>query len=230
MSESQATLNHIATAPAGHAAAHHGLVAHQFNDLEQQHEADTLGMWLFLATEVLFFGALFTVYATYRYLYPEAWAEGSHHLNDWLGGINTAVLLCSSLSVALSVHAAQTGQQRRLVLLLLVTIVLGLAFLGIKAVEWYTDYEEGLIPGVRWTQTGEGANHVMLFFVLYFSMTGLHALHMIIGIGVFAVIAYLAWRGAFTPVKHMPIELSGLYWHFVDIVWVFLFPLLYLIS
>ena len=212
------------------ARAHHGPVAHQFEDIVQQREADTLGMWLFLASEVLFFGALFTAYATYRFLYPEAFAEGSHHLNVVYGTINTAVLLCSSLSVALAVHAAQNGNRRRLVTLLLLTMLFGVVFLGIKAVEWYVDYEEGLIPGIRWTQEGEGANQLQLFFSLYFIMTGLHAIHMIIGIGVWAVITFMAWRGRITREKHMPVEITGLYWHFVDIVWVFLFPLLYLIT
>ena len=212
------------------AGAHHGPVAHQFEDIVQQREADTLGMWLFLASEVLFFGALFTAYATYRFLYPEAFAEGSHHLNAVYGTINTAVLLCSSLSVALAVHAAQNGNRRRLVTLLLLTMLFGVVFLGIKAVEWYVDYEEGLIPGIRWTQEGEGANQLQLFFSLYFIMTGLHAIHMIIGIGVWAVITFMAWRGWITHEKYMPVEITGLYWHFVDIVWVFLFPLLYLIT
>ena len=220
------------TAPhGGHAAAgHNPLVAHQFEDLEQQHEADSIGMWLFLATEVMFFATLFLCYATYRYLFPHGYSEASHHLNTTLGTINTAVLLCSSLSVALAVHAAQTNNRRQLILLLLLTIVFGLIFLGIKAVEYTTDYHEGLIPGLRWTYEGERAREVQLFFVLYFTMTGIHAIHMIIGLGVFAVLAFMAWRGRINADKYMPVELSGLYWHFVDIVWVFLFPMLYLIG
>ena len=231
MSDSHATITH-GEAAVGEAAVagHHAHVAHQFDTLEQQHEADTLGMCIFLATEVMFFGGLFTAYATYRYLFQEAYVEASHHLNVTYGTINTAVLLCSSLSVALSVHAAQMERRRRLILLLLVTMALGTVFLGIKAVEYYTDYQEGLIPGINWTQTGEHAHQQELFFVLYFTMTGIHALHMIIGLGVFAVMAFMAWRGWFTAERHMPVELAGLYWHFVDIVWVFLFPLLYLIG
>jgi cytochrome c oxidase subunit 3 len=207
----------------------HGLVAHQFEDLAQQKEADSLGMWLFLATEVLFFGALFTAYATYRYLYPAGFTEGSHHLNVPLGTFNTGVLLCSSLSVALAVHAAEQGHRRRLVILLLLTIFFGTAFLGVKAYEYYVDYHEGLIPAFNWTQTGEHAHEQELFFSLYFIMTGIHALHMIIGLAIWAVLTFMAWRGWFTPEKHIPVELVGLYWHFVDIVWVFLFPMLYLI-
>ena len=138
MSESRVTLPQAA-API---ADHHAHVAHQFDDLEQQHEADTLGMWIFLATEVLFFSGLFTVYAIYRFLYPVGWAEASEHLNQTMGAINTAVLLCSSLSVALSVHAAQNGHRKQLVALLLLTIVFGTVFLGIKAWEYYVDYQE----------------------------------------------------------------------------------------
>ena len=212
------------------AHGHDGLVAHQFEDIKQQREADSLGMWIFLATEVLFFGGLFTAYAVYRFLHPAGWAEGSEDLNVLLGTINTAVLLCSSLSVALAVHAAQTGNRRQLMLLLGLTIVFGTTFLGIKAYEYYVDYQEGLIPGLRWTQTGEEADELKLFFSLYFTMTGIHALHMIIGLAIFAWLLFMAWRGWLTGGKYMPVELVGLYWHFVDIVWVFLFPMLYLIG
>lgn len=222
MSESHVTLPH--------AAGQHELVAHQFDDLDQQHKADSLGMWVFLATEVLFFGVLFTAYAIYRMLYPAAWAEASHHLNQPLGALNTAVLLCSSLSVVLAVHAAQTGHRKRLVTFLLLTVVLGAIFLGIKAYEYYVDYLEGLIPGRLFTYESQDAAHVELFFLMYFTMTGIHAFHMIIGLGLFTVLAFFAWRRRYTPEKHMPIELCGLYWHFVDVVWVFLFPLLYLIG
>jgi cytochrome c oxidase subunit III len=208
----------------------HGLVAHQFDTIEQQREADSLGMWLFLATEVMFFGALFTALAIYRFLYPVGFTEGSHHLNVPLGGVNTGVLLCSSLTVALAVHAAQHGHRRRLVILLLLTMVFGLAFLGIKAYEWYVDFEEGLVPGLNFTQTGEHAREIALFFTFYFTMTGLHALHMVIGIAVWTVITLMAWRGMFTSEKYMPVEITGLYWHFVDLVWVFLYPMLYLVG
>jgi cytochrome c oxidase subunit 3 len=187
-------------------------------------------MWIFLATEVLFFGVLFTAYATFRMLYPGSFTEASHHLNQTLGAINTAVLLCSSLSVALSVHAAQTGNRKRLTALLLLTVVLGTVFLGIKAYEYYVDYHEGLIPGLNFTFASPEAPYVELFFFMYFVMTGIHAFHMIIGLVLFLVLAFFAWRGRYTPEKHMPVELCGLYWHFVDVVWVFLFPLLYLIG
>ena len=221
----------------GHGDDHgHGPVAHQFDTLEQQHESDRIGMWTFLVTEVLFFSALFCVYAVYRWMYPQGWIAGSTHLNIPIGTINTAVLLCSSLSVAFAVRAAEMGNKRLLVIMLILTMLFGLAFLGIKGYEWYVDYEEGLIPGLNWTyfeEHGEEfageARQTQLFFVLYFTMTGIHALHMIIGLGVFSWLLFMAIRGKLTNGWFMPVELTGLYWHFVDIVWVFLFPMMYLI-
>jgi cytochrome c oxidase subunit 3 len=215
-------------------SAKHGHLAHHFDSLEQQHEASTLGMWLFLATELLFFGALFTAYIVYRTSYPEAFAEASSRLDVWLGAVNTAVLLGSSLTMALAVHAAQVGRRRMLVLCLALTVVLGSAFLGIKASEYLHDYEQELIPGLAFQETGWSSPGqvpwIKLFFVLYFVMTGIHALHMIIGIGLLLVFIYLAWRNTFAPEYYTPVEMMGLYWHFVDIVWIFLFPLLYLIG
>jgi len=205
-------------------------LAHQFDDLTQQSAADTLGMWVFLLTEIMFFGGLFAGYTVYRTLYPAAFAEGSHHLNLVLGGINTAVLISSSLTMALAVHAAQTGQRQLLLGFLLGTMVLGLVFLGIKAVEYGHKFAEHLVPGPGFVSAGPHAGQVRLFFGLYFGMTGMHALHMVIGIALLAGLAVLAWRGRFTPAYHVPVELIGLYWHFVDMVWIFLFPLLYLLG
>ncbi|TMA32414.1 MAG: cytochrome c oxidase subunit 3 family protein [Deltaproteobacteria bacterium] len=169
-------------------------------------------------------------YTTYRYLNPTAFAFGSRQLDVVIGGINTGVLLLSSFTVAVSVHAARHGQRRLLVAALVATIVLGLVFLGFKAHEWRHHYHEGLVPGIRFTHAGPDAAGVALFFWLYFALTGVHALHLTIGIGVMAVIATLAWRGRFTPAYHNPVEIAGLYWHFVDVVWIFLLPLLYLIG
>lgn len=208
----------------------HVTAAHQFDDLEQQHTSSALGMWVFLGTEVMFFGGLFTAYAVYRYLYPAAFAEASSHTDLLLGGINTAVLLTSSLMMALGVRAAQLGQRKALVMFLVLTLLMGAAFLGIKGMEYYKEYQEGLVPGLNFTFAGENAQQVRLFFVFYFFMTGLHAIHMIIGLGVVTVLAILAWRGRFSTHYYTPVELTGLYWHFVDIVWVFLYPLLYLVS
>lgn len=206
-------------------------VAHQFDNMAQQRTAANLGMWVFLGTEVMFFGALFTGYSVYRSVYAEAFAAASQHLYLWLGGVNTAVLLTSSLMVALAVHAAQTGKQKALVRYLLLTIILGVVFLGIKFTEYYLEYREGLVPlvGFNFTYDGPDPQRAELFYHFYFAMTGLHALHMIIGIGVFTVLTVVARRGYFSAEYHTPVEVSGLYWHFVDIVWVFLYPVLYLL-
>ena len=199
--------------------------------MEQQREASSLGMWLFLVTEVMFFGGMFTTYMVYRTFYPEAFAGASHHLNLVLGGTNTLVLICSSLTMALAVVGAQTGNRKMQVCFLVLTILLGLTFLGIKGVEYYHKFEEHLVPGPNFRYPeGHHGLQMQLFFSIYFAMTGMHALHMVIGIGVLTVLLFLASRGRFTPEYHSPMELTGLYWHFVDIVWIFLFPLLYLIE
>jgi cytochrome c oxidase subunit 3 len=211
-----------------HAAQHPALKSH-FDDLEQQFEASAFGMWLFLATEILFFGGLFTAYLIYRLQYPEAFAGASHQLNVLLGGINTAVLISSSLTMAMGVWGAQMGRRRTQIVFLLLTIALGFVFLGIKSVEYAHKFQEGLVPGAAFRYEGPDPVHAQLFFSLYFVMTGLHALHMIIGIGIMAVLTVMAARGRFTRTYHTPVDVSGLYWHFVDIVWIFLFPLLYLV-
>jgi cytochrome c oxidase subunit III len=210
--------------------AHHPALAHQFDSLGQQTEAAMLGMWVFLVTEVLFFGGLFVTYAVYRSFYPAAFSAASHELDILLGGINTAVLITSSLTMALAVHAAQLGQRRLLMIFLVVTMVLGTVFLGIKAVEYYHKFAEHHVPGATFQFEREHQRHAQIFFSLYFIMTGLHAIHMIIGIGVLLVMWFWAWRGRITSEYAGPIEISGLYWHFVDIVWIFLFPLLYLLG
>ena len=209
---------------------HHPALAHQFDSLAQQSEATTLGMWVFLVTEVLFFGGLFATYAIYRGWYPDAFAAASHELDVTLGAINTAVLITSSLTMALAVHAAQLGQRRVLMMFLVVTMILGAAFLGIKSVEYYRKFIEHHIPGPSFEFEKAHTRHAQIFFSLYFVMTGLHAVHMVIGIGIMLVMLWLAWRGTITDEYYSPIEISGLYWHFVDIVWIFLFPLLYLIG
>jgi cytochrome c oxidase subunit 3 len=225
--------------------ASHGLVAHHFENLEQQREACTLGMWIFLASEILFFGGIFTAYATMRSMAPSGFAAGSSKLDPVLGGINTAVLLTSSLTMALAVWASQTKQRHLLRLFLSLTLFFGTAFLVIKGYEWYHEYEHGLVPGPRFGLTPHGepslkdkdgspmppemAKTMQLFFVFYFSITGLHALHMIVGLAVLGVQLGLATRGDFGIADYTPIELAGLYWHFVDVVWIFVFPLLYLL-
>ena len=209
---------------------HHPALAHQFDSLEQQSEATTLGMWVFLVTEVLFFGGLFATYAVYRSWYPDAFAVASHELDVTLGAINTVVLITSSLTMALAVHAAQLGQRKLLMVFLVLTMILGAAFLGIKCIEYYHKFVEHHVPGPSFEFEPLHARHAQIFFSLYFVMTGLHAAHMVIGIGIMLVMLWLAWRGTITSEYYSPIEISGLYWHFVDIVWIFLFPLLSLIG
>jgi len=214
-------------------AAHHHTVpglAHQFDTLEQQTEATTLGMWVFLVTEVLFFGGLFLVYTVYRRWYPDAFVAASHELDVTLGTINTAVLITSSLTMALAVHAAQLGRRKALMLFLVATMILGGVFLGIKSLEYYHKFAEHHVPGPGFQFEKEYFRHAQIFFSLYFLMTGLHALHMIIGFGIMVWMLIWAWNGTITKEYFSPIEISGLYWHFVDIVWIFLFPLLYLIG
>ena len=223
--------------PTGH-AAEHSVVAHHFEDLAQQREANRLGLWVFLSTEVLFFGVLITAYIVFRAAYPTTFHAASHHLNVVLGTLNTTLLLTSSLLVALAVHAASALahggssalRHRRLVMLLLsATALLGLIFLGIKAFEYYTDYQEHLIPGFDFRWEGADFLQAQLFFVLYFVTTGIHALHMIIGIVIALVMAFLSGRHWYDR-DPIPVELFGLYWHFVDIVWIFVFPFYYLIG
>jgi cytochrome c oxidase subunit III len=204
---------------------------HQFESPAQQKDAASLGMWVFLVTEILFFGGLFLAYTIYRWENARAFAHASLHMDIRLGTINTAVLICSSLTMAMAVHSAALGRKRLLIVFLVVTMFLGGAFLGIKAVE-YTDHIENHLfpgPGFHYPVPAD-ARAAEMFFSLYFAMTGLHALHMVVGLGLLTTLLVLTRRGAFSPEYHTPIEICGLYWHFVDIVWIFLFPLLYLIG
>jgi cytochrome c oxidase subunit 3 len=203
---------------------------HQFESLEQQKEASTLGMWVFLVTEILFFGGLFLAYTIYRWQNARGFALASHHMNILLGTVNTVVLIGSSLTMAMAVHSAAKGRRKPLMGYLAATMTLGAAFLGIKAVEYTEHIRHHLLPGPAFRYPGADARPAEIFFSLYFAMTGLHALHMVIGIGLLAVLLRLARRGRFTAEYSAPVEMSGLYWHFVDIVWIFLFPLLYLIG
>jgi cytochrome c oxidase subunit 3 len=204
--------------------------AHQFDDPVQQHEASWLGMWVFLATEVMFFGGMFLGYMFYRNAYPQGFASASNRLDIWLGTINTAVLICSSFTMALAVRAGQIGQKRLVMIFLSLTIVLGTVFLGIKFTEYYEKFAEHLVPGYDFTFEGALVSSAEIFFSFYFAMTGMHALHMIIGISLLTAIIVKTARGRFSAAYYTPIELVGLYWHFVDIVWIFLFPLLYLVG
>lgn len=247
---------------------------HHFADVEQQRNAASLGMWWFLGTEIMFFGGMFCGYLIYRRIYFPEFAVASRSLDLFVGTFNTTVLICSSLTVAMAVRAAQMGKRMLQVKMLLLTLVFGLAFLGIKTYEWGNKYKEHHIPtfadyNVIGPQGSEGdlfyknlpflsktpeyrgidqmvndpskaaqlrdreaqlQQHTKVFYSLYFALTGMHAIHMVIGVGIFSVITWMAWKGRFTPEYHTPLEIAGLYWHFVDIVWIYLFPLLYLID
>lgn len=203
-------------------------VAEQFDDIAQQREAAKLGMWVFLATEVLFFGGLFLSYTINRFMNPEGFAAASRHTEVILGGANTAVLLFSSTLMALAVRAAELGRKKQLVRLLIATAFFGIVFMAIKGFEYYKDIVDHMVPGshFEWHEANRGAAEI--FWWLYWAMTGLHAIHVTVGICLMLTLALLAWRGKFVNGDYMPVEIAGLYWHFVDIVWIFLFPLLYL--
>ncbi|HEX4129260.1 MAG TPA: cytochrome c oxidase subunit 3 family protein [Pirellulales bacterium] len=214
-------------------------LVHQFDDIEQQRLADTMGMWLFLATEVLLFGGLFTTFFVYRSMHHEAFIAACQTLDMVGGGINTGVLLCSSLTMALAVHAAQSADRRKLIALLLATMVLGLAFLVIKFSEYAHKYHEHHIPirGMAFHFDGEEhgldaahAEETKLFYGLYFAMTGVHAAHMFIGLTILSILLVRALRYPTTTENYMPVEISGLYWHLIDLVWIYLYPTLYLID
>jgi cytochrome c oxidase subunit 3 len=205
----------------------------QFNTADQQKDASTLGMWVFLITEIMFFGGMFLAYTVYRGTYPDVFAVASTSLDVFIGAANTVVLLCSSLTMVLAVRAAQLGQQKAIVVFLILTLLLGGVFLGVKAYEWKEKFEEHHVPGPTFHLEGVPADqqgHAQLFFSLYFAMTGLHALHMVIGAGLLSVLIYQARKGRFTADYMTPVDVAGLYWHFVDIIWIFLFPLFYLID
>lgn len=256
----------------GHAHEAHGReLLHHFETPQQQKETATLGMWVFLVTEIMLFGGIFMAYIVYRWAFPDVWAEAAHHLNVFLGAVNTVVLLTSSLTVALAVNAAEEGDRRRLLAMLGLTLALGLTFLLIKGYEygekfahcagaanplaWIADgarleKQECLVPGRNFIfpeehakqattghmtatsyvrpQAGLASPH-QLFYFLYFVATGLHAVHMIIGLGIISFLTFITWRGVITPAYYTPIEVGGLYWHLIDIIWVFLFPLFYLV-
>jgi cytochrome c oxidase subunit 3 len=255
--------NAVAHADAdGHAHAHHPALQHHFDTMSQQKEAAVVGMWVFLLTEILFFGGLFAAYMIYRIWYFDAFAEASRSLSLFWGGLNTAVLIGSSLTMAMAVRCAQTNKRSATVNWLVLTMILGTVFLGVKVIEYADKFEHHHVPGYHfeWAAAHEapaaGAEHApaaegaaaaaphrelaltpeqlqlttQIYFSLYFTMTGLHALHMIIGIGIMLVITWMAHKGKFDEQYYTPVEMAGLYWHFVDIVWIFLFPLLYLVE
>jgi cytochrome c oxidase subunit III len=204
---------------------------HHFATAEQQMEASMLGMWTFLITEVLFFGGMFTSYAIYRNMYPGAFASSSKYMDVVLGGTNTAVLICSSLTMAMAVRAAQLSRRKSLMNFLVLTMIFGTIFLVIKGFEYHSKWVEHLVPGFNFHyEPAYYQQHAQILFFLYFAMTGMHALHMVIGLGLLTYLWIKAKQSVFTSNYYSPVEMIGLYWHFVDIVWIFLFPLLYLIG
>jgi cytochrome c oxidase subunit III len=209
-------------------------LAHHFADPQQQHDTATLGMWLFLVTEAMVFGGLFLAYTVYRVANPAEFAAASRKLNVVFGGVNTIVLLTSSLTMALAVYWAQHGQRDSHVTWgLVLTAVLGATFLVIKGFEYHEDYVEKLMPGLAFEDQdwkGLRPERVKMFLVIYYTMTGLHAVHLGIGIVWMSILAVMAWNGRFSPAYNYPVEVGGLYWHFVDVIWVFLLPLLYLVG
>jgi cytochrome c oxidase subunit 3 len=206
----------------------------QFDTEAQQKNASTLGMWIFLITEIMFFGGMFAVYTIYRSWYPDVYAIASSSLNEIIGALNTGVLLLSSFTMVMAVRAAQLGQQRAIVMFLILTLLFGGIFLGVKAYEWNEKFEEHHIPGqAAFHLDGvlpADQGHAQLFFSIYFAMTGLHALHMVIGVALLLTLIVQARKGRFSASYYTPVDVAGLYWHFVDIIWIFLFPLLYLID
>ena len=206
----------------------------QFDTEAQQKAASSLGMWIFLVTEIMFFGGMFAVYTIYRSWYPDVFAIASSSLNEIIGAVNTGVLLLSSFTMVMAVRAGQLGQQKMIVIFLILTLLFGGIFLGVKAYEWNQKFEEHHIPGqAAFHLAGvlpQEQGHAQLFFSIYFAMTGLHALHMVIGVGILLTLIVLARKGRFSASYYTPVDVAGLYWHFVDIIWIFLFPLLYLID
>lgn len=202
----------------------------QFRDLAQQQETAELGMWIFLSTEVLIFGALFTSYAVFRFYFPQIFAEASHGLNAFVGTVNTAILIVSSLFIALAGYAVKHNQRKKLLFTLTMAGVLGTAFMVLKGYEYYEHYLHHEFPGLSFDYSVPNAHTKQIYFFLYFAMTGLHAIHLTIGIALVAFILFRAYRRTYSSSYYSPIENVGLYWHFVDIVWIFLYPLLYLID
>jgi cytochrome c oxidase subunit III len=203
----------------------------QFDTEAQQKDASTLGMWIFLITEIMFFGGMFMAYTAYRSWYSNVFGLASRTLDAGIGAANTAVLLCSSFTMVLAVRSAQLGRRKAIIVFLVLTLLLGLVFLGIKGYEWNEKFQEHHVPGPSFHLEGTPLQgQAQLFFSLYFAMTGLHALHMVVGAGLLSMLIYQAYRGKFSAAYYTPVDMVGLYWHFVDIIWIYLFPLLYLID
>lgn len=204
---------------------------HHFETPDQQVDTSTIGMWTFLVTEIMFFSGMFFPYALYRSMYHDAFASTSKHMDLIVGAVNTAVLLCSSYTMVLAVRAAKLGQRKGVMIFIAATMALGLVFLALKGYEYWHKWVEHLVPGFNFHYEQPQFQHqAQILFFLYFMMTGMHALHMVVGEGLLFTILVMAWRGRFSAKWNTPVDMIGLYWHFVDIIWIFLFPLLYLIG
>ena len=225
---------------------HPAFLRHHFENVAQQREAATFGMWLFLLTEIMFFGGMFCAYLIFRNWYYEAFVAASHTLHIWAGTLNTTLLIISSFTMAMAVHAAEVRNRGPLLRWMIVTIVLGCGFLCVKAYELHDEWVNHHVPGLNFSieefthvnpaypadkpLAPDMAERTQIYYSLYFLMTGMHALHMIIGVSLLTILFFRARAGAYTAGHVAPVENFGLYWHFVDIIWIFLFPLLYLIS
>ena len=204
-------------------------LAHHFESLDKQTYAARLGMWLFLATEVLLFTALFAGYGVYRFLYREAFAESSRHLQTWIGLVNTIILVTSSFTVAMGVDRAGKGDGKGTWRFFAVSFLFGVAFLVLKGVEYTHHFHVGELPGRYYANEEVQLLGAPIFMALYFLITGLHGIHVVVGMTVLLVIGLKARSGAYAAEYHVPVELAGLYWHLVDLIWIFVFPLIYLI-
>ena len=206
------------------------IVAEHFESAQQAFESSKLGLWLFLVTEILLFGGLFVLYIVFRGLYPDVFHEASHHLNRPMGALNTVVLICSSFTMAMAVSRAQHNESKKAAVLLLITFLCGLTFMIVKYFEYSHKIHEGLLPGIHFSFAEMTHPKTPLFFSLYFMMTGLHGLHVLVGMGLIFWVLIRTVRGEFSSEYFTPVELTGLYWHLVDLIWIYLFPLLYLIG
>lgn len=209
---------------------HPSHLQHHFVDSDQQFDASKMGMWVFLVTEILFFGGLFAAYIVYRSWYPELYLLASEELDMFWGTVNTAVLIGSSLTIAMAIRSAQLNQIKGLIYNLYITIGLACVFMVIKYFEYVHKFEKGIFPGQYYTYEGVAHEKANIFFSIYYMMTGLHGIHVIIGVGLMLWLVVKAKKGAFSNKYYTPVEITGLYWHLVDVIWIFLFPLLYLID
>ncbi len=214
----------------GDGHGHPAYLQHHFVSAEQQFDAAKMGMWMFLVTEILLFSGMFVAYTVYRVWYPEVFTSAASALDWKLGALNTVILIASSLTVALAIRSIQENKQEALVRYLLITIACAFAFLIIKAIEYSAKFSHGIFPGANYSAHDLPEHFVNpIFFSIYFIMTGIHGFHVVIGIGIMIWLVVKATRGRFSAEWYTPVELSGLYWHLVDLIWIFLFPLLYLI-